>query len=341
MSSTPTRAVRIAGATVGVLVSALLSSCAGQSLADDSSAPAAPASTAPASTAPTSAVPTTTAPTTPPAPIDWKPLAFAAADCVSREEWLSDYGNAATWDETPLETHEADVTGDGRPEVFVTSTCPAPTSNRPAWVAAFGSTTAEPTLLGLLTGEAFFQRPEVTADGATVTLEGVTVAGEDAYCCGEHQGRAVYRWADGRFVLAERLEALTSQPISSTELADGIHAGVIRGGDDDTVLIDLVSWFEGPAAEQACREDGQQVYEQMAWCSDYYVRNDNDLVRALPTVEGVPITYTDHATGEDRTDPIATVADVVVGDSPSTERFFAFTVEAGVVTAFTGEHFVS
>ncbi|MGY1688863.1 hypothetical protein [Geodermatophilus sp. SYSU D01105] len=355
MSSTPTRATRLAAATGGVLLSALVSACAGQHAADDSNAPPASASTAPTSTAPTNTAPTSTAPTstaptgsvpattapTPAVPVDWRPLAFDAADCVSREEWRSDHGDTATWDDTPLETHEADVTGDGRPEVFVTSTCPAPTSNRAAWVVAFQDTAGVPTALGVLTGDALLERPEVTTDGATVTLEGVTVAGEDAYCCGEHWARAVYRWTDGRFVLAERLEALTSQPFSPTGLADGSHVGVIRGGDDDTVLVDLVEWFEGPAAEQACREDGVQVHEQMAWCSDYYVRNHNDLVRVLPTVEDVPITHIGWPSGEDRTDRLSAVADLVVSDSRTTERFFEFTVEDGVVTAFTGEHFVS
>ncbi|MGY1619641.1 hypothetical protein ACI797_23115 [Geodermatophilus sp. SYSU D00691] len=318
------RAMRLAA--VPALISCLaLAACGGDVAAAE------PAPTPP---------PTAPAPTTPEAAVDWKAVAFDAAECYTREMWLAELGETATWDDWPVTTTGGDVTGDGTPETVVQTSCPTPTSTTASFVVVFDSSSGEPDVLGFLDGELVFQGPTVTVDDATVVLEGPTQAGDDPQCCAGHWGRAEYRWDGDRFVLGRRWEARTSQPVDHAGLPDGSYAGVISGGDGSTVLVNVVEWFEGEAAaQQACREDGVAVHEQQAWCNDYYYRDVNDLVRALEVAEDAQITYIDWGSGSERTAPLAEVVGGLFGESYF--RIFEFTVTDGIVTAFPQEHFVS
>nr|WP_221375773.1 hypothetical protein [Actinoplanes polyasparticus] len=40
------------------------------------------------------------------------------------------------------------------------------------------------------------------------------------------------------------------------------------------MTFDLVEFYEGKAAAQACREDGI-VTQECVWCAEYYIRNNN------------------------------------------------------------------
>jgi hypothetical protein len=343
MLSTPRRSPRLRTAAGSLLACALLSAC-GPAVADDGAALA----------------PTTTAAPAPAQDVDWKSLAYEAADCQSRQEWI-DYGEVVrTWDDAKYDTVTGDVTGEGDIGTAVEAYCPTPTSTLSGWVAVFRHGEDGPELLGVLT-DLFFQGPSVTLDEGTVTVEGPTRSGDDAMCCPGHWGRAVYEWDGDSFELVESEEVRGTQPESGDApgvsqaapttppaprgdaLADGSYAGIIRGIEGDTVLIDVIEWFEDDAATQACIEDGKTDAVEMAvaWCTDYYMRNNNDLVRTLPLAADATVTYIDwENSGNDIPRPVRTVLDRIVS-TPEMPTQFAFTVEDGVVTEFPEEHFIS
>jgi hypothetical protein len=327
MRSNRSRSPRLRTAAGLLLAAALLSAC-GPAAAEDLAA----------------GDPAPTTPSAPPAePVDWKSLAYEAADCLSRQEWI-DYGQAGveTWDAAAIDTVTGDVTGDGETGTAVEAYCPAPTSSTSSWVAVFDRTHGEPALLGVL-ADLWFRDPTVDIDEGTLTIEGPTQAGDDPQCCPGHWGKAVYEWDGARYVLTGQLEAPTSQPFDAEGLADGDYAGAVRDIDGGTLLIDVVEWYEGAAAEQACREDGhaEALAYPIAWCHDYYFRNVNDLIRALPLADDATVTLYDWDRGGNiSTRPVSAVVDQIVS-RPDIDRLFAFRVEDGVVVDFPEEHFVS
>lgn len=232
------------------------------------------------------------------AAVDWKPAAYEAAGCLSRDAWLADgYASVETWDAMPVETQVHDVTGDGEPDALVLVQCPQPTSVGSAGVVVFDGADADHPALGVVGGELFFQGPELTVAGTTITLSGPTVSGDDAYCCAGHWGVVESRWADGRFVPVSTVEARTTQPISSEGLEDGTHVAAVRAVAPGRVYLDLVEWFEGSAARPACLEDDPSA-PAVAGCSDFYIRNVDDLVRVLPIAPGAFLEHVDHYTGD-------------------------------------------
>ena len=46
------------------------------------------------------------------------------------------------------------------------------------------------------------------------------------------------------------------------------------------MTFDLVEFYEGKAAAQACREDGI-VTQEGVWCAEHYIRNSNPRLRRL------------------------------------------------------------
>ena len=331
MLSTLRRSSRLR-ATAGALIACALLTACGPAAADDGVAAEVPP-----------------APTTPAAPawltqdVDWKSLAYEAADCLSREEWI-DSGQAGvqTWDEAEVNTVTGDVTGEGGIATAVEAYCPTPTSSLSGWVAVFHHGEDGPELLGVL-ADLFFRDPTVTIDAGTVTVEGSARGDDDPMCCASQWGRAVYEWDGDSLELVQSLQVPTTQPVSGEVLADGSYAGIIRGIQGRTVLIDVIEWFEDDAATQACIADGngEALAGPQAWCHEYYMRNNNDLVRELRLGDNATVTYIDwEGTGGDVRQPVRASIDTIVS-SPDYERFFAFTVEDGVVTEFPEEHFVS
>lgn len=303
----------------------LLAGCMDLATAQESPAvPAAPSLvTAPAAP---------TGPTTQPI-ADWKTLAYRAAGCLSRDDWLKLGVGTADWDDATVQTRTADVTGDGAPEVLVQLTCPTPTSSQPDQVVVFTGTAAGPTVIGVLHGDVSFRGATVTTDGTTITLSGPSVAGGDPRCCPAHWATASYRWSDGEFTLADRLEALTTRPISRDVPADGGYVGILRGVADHGLLVDVVDWFDGPDAAQACRADGVANHGD-EWCNAYYFHDPDDTVRLLPVAGDATLSHLDLTTATPVT--VRDVADLAgtsaISDSPDIATFFRFTVHGGEVT---------
>ncbi len=84
----------------------------------------------------------------------------------------------------------------------------------------------------------------------------------------------------------------TAEPASDpTALADGIYPTYVRAVDvrAATITVDVIQFFEGPAARQAAIEDG--ISRRDARYLYLYVRNENDLLRTLPVAGDVRIEF--------------------------------------------------
>ncbi|WP_157845246.1 hypothetical protein [Pseudofrankia saprophytica] len=81
-----------------------------------------------------------------------------------------------------------------------------------------------------------------------------------------------------------------------------------------TVTFDVVEWFTGTAAQQACTEDGDPGPWPAERCNDYYLRNSNAVPRTLPVAPKAQLKYVDEngpADGVSLDDPAG-------GDVPTT-----------------------
>jgi len=78
-------------------------------------------------------------------------------------------------------------------------------------------------------------------------------------------------------------------------LADGGYDGFVRSVDvgGRTIVVDLVQVFEGQDAFKAAREDGKYAEEPSPgiWLPEWYVRNQNPLLRTLPVARDVRIQF--------------------------------------------------
>lgn len=269
--------------------------------------------------------------------IDWKSAAYAALECTSRTEWLAEGLPAAAWDDETVRTTAADVTGDGADELLVQATCPAAVSTRADLVVVFGVGGASPQLLGVLGDDLFHPQAALSVDGTAVTLSGPTVAGDDPYCCPGHWGTVTYAWDGARFAVVSRSELPGTAPAAPDALADGEHVGVLLSVGRDEVVVDVVEWFEGPAAASACREDGVPV-EETAWCTQYYVRGAGDGGATVPVSEDAALSYLDLGTMQPVT--VGDVAELAgtpwVSENPDAAGYTRFRTVDGVVTELAG-----
>jgi hypothetical protein len=71
------------------------------------------------------------------------------------------------------------------------------------------------------------------------------------------------------------------------QLPDGEWYVVLVDFDSDGITYDLACWFIGDAAIAASAEDGEESPPP----NDYYVRNENELVRELAVASDVPVTW--------------------------------------------------
>ncbi|RBY89392.1 hypothetical protein [Blastococcus sp. TF02A-30] len=265
--------------------------------------------------------------------VDWKAVAYDAAGCPSREAWLADGLPAADWDDATVTTTSADVTSDGRPETLIALACPAAVSAPSQRVVVLDLSGSAPRPLGVLGGELGFSAVDVAAGPGTVTLTGPTVGGDDPTCCPTHEGTLVLRWTGKGFAVDSRIETASAGPA----LPDGEHVGVLRSAATGTVEVDLVEWFEGDDAAAACTEDGVTDLG-VAWCTQYYVRDADAAVTALPVRDGARLAYLDLA---DLTQvPVAGATDLVgtsaLPADPEAATYVRLTTVGGSVTALEG-----
>ena len=73
----------------------------------------------------------------------------------------------------------------------------------------------------------------------------------------------------------------------SEVLPDGVWYGVLISHDENTISFDLACWFTGDDAVVAAAEDGEESPPP----NDYYVRNENTLIRDLDVDPSIPVTW--------------------------------------------------
>lgn len=71
------------------------------------------------------------------------------------------------------------------------------------------------------------------------------------------------------------------------DLPDGRWFGEIASFDSEGISFDLACWFSGDAAVEASAEDGEESPPP----NDYYVRNDNDLLRQITVDQETPVLW--------------------------------------------------
>ncbi|WP_232303590.1 hypothetical protein [Pseudofrankia sp. DC12] len=96
----------------------------------------------------------------------------------------------------------------------------------------------------------------------------------------------------------------------------GDYAAYVTAVDpaNGSVTFDVVEWFTGTAAQQACTEDGNPGPWPAEQCNDYYVRDKNVVSRTLPVAPRANLRYVDEngpAAGVSLEDPSG-------GDVPAT-----------------------
>lgn len=81
----------------------------------------------------------------------------------------------------------------------------------------------------------------------------------------------------------------------TTDLSGEVH-GFVTAVDParSQLTLDKIDWFTGAAAQQACAEDGVTDTSNN-WCTGYYWRNRNPLLRTVPVSPDATITVLDGA----------------------------------------------
>jgi hypothetical protein len=269
--------------------------------------------------------------------LDWKALAYGAAGCASRDEWVADGLPGASWDELTVATSSADVTGDGTAEVLAVTACPSAASEPGQGVVVFDVSRGEPATLGVLGEGIAFQGATVATADRSLTVSGPSAFGDDPTCCPAHWAAVTYDWTGSSFVLAEQVAVPTARPVTAADLPDGQHVGVVRALTSSTVYVDLVEWFEGADAAAACAADGvhDNGWEQ---CGAYYARDVDDAVSTLPVRPGASASHVDPWTAEVvEVGSVAALAGTsAVSDAPGEHSYVRLTVAGGEVTAVAG-----
>ncbi|HEX2404425.1 MAG TPA: hypothetical protein VHM29_06950 [Acidimicrobiia bacterium] len=94
-------------------------------------------------------------------------------------------------------------------------------------------------------------------------------------------------------------------PGDAITLPEGEWYGVVVSASASGIEFDLACWFMGEAAVEAAAADGAEA------ANDYYVRNDNPLIRSLPVSSETEVTW--YPTGDPTSEVVVTYADWVAG----------------------------
>lgn len=70
-------------------------------------------------------------------------------------------------------------------------------------------------------------------------------------------------------------------------LPDGRWFGYVTDATETSVTFDLACWFSGSAAADAAAEDGEESPPP----NDYYIRNQNEMLREVPVASGTFVTW--------------------------------------------------
>jgi hypothetical protein len=121
--------------------------------------------------------------------------------------------------------------------------------------------------------------------------------------------------------------APTASPAPKPVLADESYDGYVRRVDvaHRKIVVDLVQVFEGDAAVKAAAEDGQA-----GWVADWYVRNQNSLLRTLPVAGDVRLRFYRTCEGEGGAPPSLSELGERIAKYQRT-FYYHFTVRDGMV----------
>lgn len=123
-------------------------------------------------------------------------------------------------------------------------------------------------------------------------------------------------------------------PGETDSLPDGLWFGYVVDADSSSVEFDLACWFSGEAAIVAAAEDGEEEEPP----NDYYIRNQNDRVRAVPVASGAEVEWLPNA-GDPQTATMATVDEWLAGRAERQITLGVWlTVGSGEVTSIVEQY---
>jgi hypothetical protein len=127
--------------------------------------------------------------------------------------------------------------------------------------------------------------------------------------------------------------------VDSGDYVNGRHVATLTALDETSISFDAVQFLTGEAAQQAYQEDAGAELD-----SDFYVRNQNPLVRTLPLAADVVIRvnnsggYPPNDPGEGHEVNVSTLKSYFDA-GPAKSGYFWLTIKGGAVTAIE-EQFV-
>ncbi|MEU7907398.1 hypothetical protein [Actinoplanes sp. NPDC049118] len=118
-------------------------------------------------------------------------------------------------------------------------------------------------------------------------------------------------------------------PTAAADQLTGTQRAYLKAADTakGTITFDLVEWFEGKAAVNACKADGVEPAEN-DWCTGWYIRNNNKKVRTYPVAPDASL----RIVGTTGTDLVDADLKKFRATLLTTGRIFVFTVKAGQIT---------
>ncbi|MFD1537413.1 hypothetical protein [Nonomuraea guangzhouensis] len=137
---------------------------------------------------------------------DWGPVVERALHCLKprpSDTWYVIRARVAA---------VGDLTGDGKPETVVVSSCPSPTSGNPviSFVYDGAAKRSAPHLLGALGKNRYFKSQTVAIRKGQVHLRGKVVSDRAANCCPDLMVSQTYKWNGTKFLrTAEKLTRIS------------------------------------------------------------------------------------------------------------------------------------
>jgi hypothetical protein len=130
-------------------------------------------------------------------------------------------------------------------------------------------------------------------------------------------------------------EASTSGP--TTDLAGEVYGRIVAVDPATSeITLDKVDWFTGPAAEQACDEDGV-TERNNGRCTIYYFRNRNPMLRVLTVSPDATVVTLIAGSPNEQASDLGTVQERLAG--PESSGLFRLTVTDGQVTSIQELYF--
>lgn len=96
-------------------------------------------------------------------------------------------------------------------------------------------------------------------------------------------------------------------PGDAVALPEGEWFGLVESASASGIEFDLACWFVGEAAVEAAAEDGEESPPP----NDYYVRNDNPLLRSIPVPPDLEVIW--YPTGDPTSEATVAFSDWVDG----------------------------